>query len=113
MQHPELVADVRQVLATGVRVERDVKDDQGRSFFLRIRNFAPHAALVDVGLPGIDGFEVARRVRALSKNQDVTLIALTGRVRCSPREAGQAGAAPRNHRQSRAGTPQRDASRAS
>jgi two-component system CheB/CheR fusion protein len=43
-----------------------------------ISEFAPHAALVDVGLPGIDGFEVARRVRASTKNQDVTLNALTG-----------------------------------
>jgi two-component system CheB/CheR fusion protein len=43
-----------------------------------INSFSPHAALVDVGLPGIDGFEVARRVRATSNNQHVTLVALTG-----------------------------------
>ena len=43
-----------------------------------IEEFSPHAALVDVGLPGIDGFEVARRVRAKLKNQQVMLIALTG-----------------------------------
>jgi two-component system CheB/CheR fusion protein len=43
-----------------------------------IEEFSPQAALVDVGLPGIDGFEVARRVRAKIKNQHVTLIALTG-----------------------------------
>jgi two-component system CheB/CheR fusion protein len=43
-----------------------------------IDEFSPHVALVDVGLPGIDGFEVARRVRAEIKNQQVTLIALTG-----------------------------------
>jgi two-component system CheB/CheR fusion protein len=43
-----------------------------------INAFAPHAALVDVGLPGIDGFEVARRVRTSSTSQNVTMIALTG-----------------------------------
>ncbi|MBA3392856.1 MAG: PAS domain-containing protein [Deltaproteobacteria bacterium] len=43
-----------------------------------IEEFMPHAAVVDVGLPGIDGFEVARRVRAKSKLQHVTLVALTG-----------------------------------
>jgi two-component system CheB/CheR fusion protein len=36
MQHPELVADVRQVLKSGERVEREVRDHRGRSFFLRI-----------------------------------------------------------------------------
>ncbi len=40
--------------------------------------FSPHVAVVDVGLPGIDGFEVARRIRAESKYRSVTLIALTG-----------------------------------
>ena len=43
-----------------------------------ITEFAPNAALVDVGLPGIDGFEVARRIRSSSKNEAITLIALTG-----------------------------------
>ena len=36
----------------------------------------PDAVIVDVGLPGIDGFEVARRLRAASP--DLQLIALTG-----------------------------------
>jgi signal transduction histidine kinase/ActR/RegA family two-component response regulator len=37
----------------------------------------PHIALVDIGLPGLDGYEVARRIRAVAGN-DVHLIALTG-----------------------------------
>lgn len=37
----------------------------------------PAAAIVDVGLPGIDGFEIARRVRA-DKSCDTFLVALTG-----------------------------------
>ena len=36
----------------------------------------PDAVLVDIGLPGLDGFEVARRLRATSST--VRLIALTG-----------------------------------
>ena len=43
-----------------------------------IDDFAPQAAVIDVGLPGIDGFEVARRIRANPAHQHVTLIALTG-----------------------------------
>jgi signal transduction histidine kinase/ActR/RegA family two-component response regulator len=37
----------------------------------------PDLALVDLGMPGYDGFEVARRVRALNRKNTV-LIALTG-----------------------------------
>jgi CheY-like chemotaxis protein len=37
----------------------------------------PDIALVDIGLPGIDGYEVARRVRAHHARRPV-LIALTG-----------------------------------
>jgi signal transduction histidine kinase len=38
----------------------------------------PDLALVDIGLPGIDGYEVARRLRADPATRDIKLIALTG-----------------------------------
>lgn len=38
----------------------------------------PDVALVDIGLPGIDGYEVARRMRADPATSGVRLIALTG-----------------------------------
>lgn len=38
----------------------------------------PTVALVDIGLPGIDGYEVARRLRANPQTQAMRLIALTG-----------------------------------
>jgi two-component system, chemotaxis family, CheB/CheR fusion protein len=38
----------------------------------------PDVALVDIGLPGIDGYEVARRVRRDPGFKEVRLIALTG-----------------------------------
>jgi CheY-like chemotaxis protein len=37
----------------------------------------PDVALVDIGLPGIDGYEVARRIRSLG-GQQPALVALTG-----------------------------------
>jgi two-component system CheB/CheR fusion protein len=43
-----------------------------------VMRFAPHAALIDIGLPAVDGYEVARRIRELPQGQSLPLIALTG-----------------------------------
>src|SRR5262249_16863890 len=40
--------------------------------------FRPQAMLLDIGLPGLDGYEVARRLRRLDETKDMFLIALTG-----------------------------------
>jgi CheY-like chemotaxis protein len=42
-----------------------------------VESFRPHIVLLDIGLPGIDGYEVARRIRA-SYEQPIHLVALTG-----------------------------------
>jgi DNA-binding response OmpR family regulator len=42
--------------------------------------FRPEAVLLDIGLPEIDGFEVARRLRKQSGLDSVRLIAITGFV---------------------------------
>jgi CheY-like chemotaxis protein len=38
----------------------------------------PDAVLLDIGMPGTDGYEVARRIRSTTDHADVLLIALTG-----------------------------------
>jgi PAS domain S-box-containing protein len=43
-----------------------------------VRGGAFDLALVDIGLPGIDGYEVARRIRTLPNAKTMTLVALTG-----------------------------------
>jgi CheY-like chemotaxis protein len=40
--------------------------------------FDPVAVLLDIGMPGMDGYEVSRHVRSSSAHKDVLLIALTG-----------------------------------
>ncbi|HKA43259.1 MAG TPA: response regulator [Burkholderiales bacterium] len=40
--------------------------------------FAPHVALLDIGLPGLDGYELARRLRQEPEHSQLALIALTG-----------------------------------
>lgn len=39
---------------------------------------APEVCILDIGLPGLDGYEVARRIRRLPHMKDARLIALTG-----------------------------------
>jgi signal transduction histidine kinase/CheY-like chemotaxis protein len=50
----------------------------GLSAVAAIIDYAPDIVLLDIGLPGIDGYEVARRIRAQPRARDVVLIALTG-----------------------------------
>jgi PAS domain S-box-containing protein len=44
----------------------------------RVESFAPDVVLLDIGLPDLDGYEVARRIRALPQAAGIHLIALSG-----------------------------------
>ncbi|MBI2202387.1 MAG: response regulator [Candidatus Rokubacteria bacterium] len=41
-------------------------------------SFQPDVALIDIGLPGLDGYEVCRRLRATPAGASICVIALTG-----------------------------------
>lgn len=56
-----------------VRTARD-----GQEALEAANAFRPEVALVDIGLPGIDGYEVARRLRDQPACASATLIALSG-----------------------------------
>jgi PAS domain S-box-containing protein len=43
-----------------------------------VRAFKPNVVLLDIGLPGIDGYEVARRLRAMTPHQAIKIVAVTG-----------------------------------
>ncbi len=43
-----------------------------------VRSWTPAIAFIDLGMPGMDGYEVARRLRADARFDRTTLIALTG-----------------------------------
>ena len=42
------------------------------------REYRPELAIVDIGLPGFSGHEVARRIRGQDGGADMLLVALTG-----------------------------------
>jgi signal transduction histidine kinase len=50
----------------------------GTSALAAVKAYRPHVALLDIGLPEIDGYELARRIRAQKETRDVELIAMTG-----------------------------------
>ncbi|HET8696843.1 MAG TPA: response regulator, partial [Gammaproteobacteria bacterium] len=43
-----------------------------------LARFAPDTVLLDIGMPEIDGYEVARRIRLEPRYERVMLVALTG-----------------------------------
>lgn len=55
-------------------------------------SFHPGLVFLDLGLPGLDGFETARRLRAFPEGKETTIVALTGwggeETRRKTREAG-------------------------
>ena len=50
----------------------------GEQALERAQSFRPDVVLLDIGLPGVDGYEVARRIRACEHLQGVRLVAVTG-----------------------------------
>jgi signal transduction histidine kinase len=51
---------------------------EGMAALAIAETFRPDVVLLDIGLPGMNGFEVAHRLRALPEARDALLIALTG-----------------------------------
>jgi CheY-like chemotaxis protein/two-component sensor histidine kinase len=49
-----------------------------REALARVPVFKPELVLLDIGLPHMDGYELARRIRALPEGTNIQLVALTG-----------------------------------
>ena len=66
--------------------------DSGLSSLAIVREFRPALVFLDIGMPGMSGYETARRIRADDPLGSVTLVALTGwgaeADRIKAREAG-------------------------
>jgi PAS domain S-box-containing protein len=83
--NPDVARSMARLLAVAghdVRVAQD-----GESGVSVAREFAPNAILLDIGLPVMDGLQVARRIRQDPRLRKVLLIALTGYGRDADRQA--------------------------
>ena len=58
----------------------------GPSTLTAAQDFCPNVVLLDIGLPGMDGFEVARKMREQEIFKGVTLVAMTGYGQDSDRQ---------------------------
>src|SRR5205823_170027 len=58
----------------------------GEAALTLVDEVRPDAAIVDIGLPMIDGFEFARRVRSKPARANIWLVALTGYGRAVDRD---------------------------
>jgi signal transduction histidine kinase/CheY-like chemotaxis protein len=67
------LAIILKDLGHEVRVAHD-----GRQAVSLISEFSPDAAFVDIGLPGMSGYDVARTLRARGGNSRLVLVAVTG-----------------------------------
>ena len=50
----------------------------GAAALAALATYRPSVVLLDIGMPGMDGYELARRMRQQLDGEEVTLIALTG-----------------------------------
>ena len=50
----------------------------GRAPLAKVDAFRPEVALIDLGLPGMDGYEVARELRSRPETKAIRLVAVTG-----------------------------------
>jgi signal transduction histidine kinase/DNA-binding response OmpR family regulator len=79
-----LLADLLAMRGYRTRIAHDAAEA------LRLASdFVPDVALVDIGLPAMDGYELARRLRALPSWRQVRMLALTGYGQSSDRTRSQ------------------------
>ncbi|WP_246312610.1 hybrid sensor histidine kinase/response regulator [Pseudaquabacterium terrae] len=82
------VADTTALMLTmsghTVRVSRD-----GMAALSCVAEFAPEIVLLDIGLPLLDGYEVARRMRAMPALKRTRIVALTGYGQPADRRRGR------------------------
>ena len=79
-----LVVDDNVDAADGLKMVLELDGEEarvaydGQSALATAREFRPQIALLDVGMPGMDGYEIARRLRSAPETRGAILVAVTG-----------------------------------
>jgi CheY-like chemotaxis protein len=74
------VAEISALLLKGAGCEVRVAYD-GHEALAMVEEFQPEMVFMDLGMPGLDGYEVSRRIRAAAWGQTVQLVAVSGWAR--------------------------------
>jgi len=80
----ETLALLLQALGNEVRAVHD-----GQRAVEEAESFRPDVALLDIGMPGLDGYEVCRRIRQHDWAQTIVIAALTGWSRDEDRDRSE------------------------
>jgi CheY-like chemotaxis protein len=79
-----LVVDDNADVATSLAMFLEAKGHEvrvahdGERAFQVADDFRPHTVLLDLGMPGVDGFAACRRIRSMPWGKDLQMIAITG-----------------------------------
>ncbi|MGZ5610960.1 MAG: hybrid sensor histidine kinase/response regulator [Methylobacter sp.] len=90
-------ADVSESLAMVLQMEGHEVDtaDCGLKGIEKAQSFRPQVVLLDIGLPDISGYEVARRLRELPETRQAFLVAISGYG--PPKDLGQSTSSGFDH----------------
>jgi two-component system alkaline phosphatase synthesis response regulator PhoP len=98
-QKSVLIADNERVLRSLIRATlrktdvRVLEATSGTEALAVARQEHPHVLLLDVGLPGLDGYAVCRALKKDPQTADIRVVMLTARAQRADRERGaEAGA---------------------
>jgi PAS domain S-box-containing protein len=80
-----LLADILGALGHSTRTAQD-----GEQALAMAREYLPQVAILDIGLPGMDGYELARRLRDIPQLAATKLIALSGYGSAADQERSRA-----------------------
>jgi PAS domain S-box-containing protein len=83
------VAEISALLLKGAGCDVRVAYD-GHEALATAETFQPEMVFMDLGMPGLDGYEVSRRIRAAAWGQTVQLIAVSGWARPEDQERSAA-----------------------
>lgn len=73
VEYAESTAELLRVRGNDVRIAHD-----GPTAVAIASEYRPQIALLDIGLPGMNGYEVAKRLRSLSSIDRISLVAISG-----------------------------------